>query len=305
MSHDPSLVETIKTHFAWKSSAQLRAIVQANDDEQWSTEAIAAARELLLDREAGRAQEPLVVDEEPTPPSSGHAINSVAAVTGLNLLTLPLGFFVIPTNRAYLDDPIARDRPVPFGPGVAWLALATLDAAGVTSALGLRGIREATWVEGIDAAYRSSVFVTPPLADWTLAVGTALFPPDPPVAFIKPLVERLSLQFGDAQYFCTHRDVGLHIWARARGGRLVRGYGWLGDKGLTFWDEGAQTKEERKLGFQFDDARSATNGAPDENCVMQVAFLWSIDPTSLDEQYKEPLMGALGEMVPPESGNDG
>ena len=33
---------------------------------------------------------------------------------------------------------------------------------------------------------------------------------------------------------------------------------------------------------------------PDENCVMQLALLWSIDPTTLDEAYKEPAMGLLG-----------
>ena len=33
---------------------------------------------------------------------------------------------------------------------------------------------------------------------------------------------------------------------------------------------------------------------PDEGCVMQLASLWSIDPTTLDEQFKEPRMGLLG-----------
>src|SRR5437868_7385839 len=125
MSLDPDLIEKIAVSFTRKSSAQLREIAQANDPERWSGEAVAAAHEVLLDRESGRAQEPLVADEEPAPRSSGHNIDSVASVVGLNLLTLPLGFFVIPTNRTYLDDPVARDKPVPFGPKVAWLALAT------------------------------------------------------------------------------------------------------------------------------------------------------------------------------------
>ena len=65
----------------------------------------------------------------------------------------------------------------------------------------------------------ASVFVTPPLADWTLAVSTALFPPSRAETFVKPLLERLSRQFVHAQYFCTHGEVELHIWARAgRGG---------------------------------------------------------------------------------------
>src|SRR5437016_1404287 len=111
-------------------------------------------------------------------------------------------------------------------------------------------------------------------------------------AFVKPLLERLSRQFGDAQYFCTHRDVDLHVWARARKGELVRGYGWLGQPGLPLWDESGPTKEERALGFRFADGRSpaaeqapnSNGGVPDEESVMQLACLWSIDPTTLGEQ---------------------
>src|SRR5262249_43907132 len=143
------------------------------------------------------------------------------------------------------------DLPVPFGPKTAWFALETRNTNAVANALGMQGVQAATWAEGIGAAYQSSVFVTPPLADWTLVVGTALFPPDRADLFVKPLVERLSRQFGDAQYFCTHRDVELHVWARARKGRLVRGYGWLGQKSLTLWEEGAPTREEQDIGFDL------------------------------------------------------
>ncbi len=115
-------------------------------------------------------------------------------------------------------------------------------------------------------------------------MGTALFPPDRAEAFVKPLLQRLSRQFGDAQYFATHRDVEMHIWARARKGELVRGYGWLGEKNLTLWNEGAPTKEERGRGPRI----------PDESCVLELACLWSIDPTTLNEQFKEPVMGMLG-----------
>src|SRR5262249_45269756 len=35
---------------------------------------------------------------------------------------------------------------------------------------------------------------------------------------------------------------------------------------------------------------------PDEDCVMQLASLWSIDPTTLSEEYQEPAMGLLGSL---------
>ena len=92
-----------------------------------------------------------------------------------------------------------------------------------------------------------------------LGAKHALVPQDRVAVFIKPLLERLSEEFGEAQYFCTHRDAKLHCWARARQGRLIRGYGWLGQKGLTLWDEGEPTKAESPLacGLRIVDPRSA------------------------------------------------
>src|SRR5258708_36891679 len=146
-----------------------------------------------------------------------------------------------------------------------------------------------------------------------MGVGTRLFPPKRVDMFAKPILDRLSQQFGDAQYFCSHQDVGLHVWARARNGRLVRGYGWLGQKDLTLWDEGGQTKEERDLGFRFLDGRSPAvehghsidHNHPEESCVMQLAYPWSVDPTTLDEQFKEPVMGLLGKVAWGESMTSG
>jgi hypothetical protein len=326
MSQDRDLIDNIKANFARKSSAQLQEIMRADDPERWSAEAIAAAGEVFKDRLAGRAEEPQVAEEEPAPPyrygPTDIAVGALASLTGL--LT---GYLIIQYYRAgRLENP---DQPLPFGPRTAWLALDSTDTEAVAKALGLREVRDVNWAQGVEAAYQSSVFITPPLGDWTLAVSTALFPPDRVEGFVKPLLERLSRQFGDAQYFCTQQDIELHAWARARKGRLVRGYGWLGQASLTLWDEGAPTKEERDLGFHFfnptsicespkqrskeerdrgghfmngplPEIKQSDGGAPkdltvpDENCVMQLALLWSIDPTTLDEAYKEPAMGLLG-----------
>jgi hypothetical protein len=252
MSHDRHLVDTIRAHFARKSSAQLQEIAQANNQERWSPEAMLAAQEVLQERMAGRAQEPLVAEEEPPPPPVHLDPYSLAFLAlGAAFLTSLSGHVHIPHLRIDYagDDDIDPDLPVPFGPKLAWLALETTDTEAIATALGLGEALAATWAQGVEAAHQSSVFVTSPLADWTLAVGQALFPPDRVDAFVKPLLERLSRQFGDAQYFCTHRDFELHVWARARQGRLVRGFGWLGERRLTLWDEGGLTNEERDLGL--------------------------------------------------------
>ncbi|MFL5241972.1 MAG: hypothetical protein ACJ8FY_07675 [Gemmataceae bacterium] len=278
MSHDPDLLDTIKRRFARKSSAQLQEIVQAGNHERWSPEAIEAAGEVLRDRMSGLTQEPEVAEEEPPAPPYHYEPKEITLGVLAGLL---IGHLVIPYYRT-IERP---DLPVPFGPKMAWLAMETTDTDSVATALGLQETQATTWVGGIDGARQAFVFVTPPLADWTLAVGAALFPPDRADAFVKPLLERLSQPFGDAQYFCTHRDVELHIWARARKGRLVRGYGWLGEKATTLWDEGPPTKEERALGFDT---------SPNEEFVMQLASLWSIDPTSLDQEFEEPATGIRG-----------
>jgi hypothetical protein len=303
MVPDRHLIDVIKTHFERKSSAQLREIVQANDPERWSPEAVAAAAEVLQDRRAGRGQEPEVAEEERPPPPRPQDPYSIAflALGMLSGLGGHLHVHVHPVDYAGSPDP---DLPVPFGPKMAWLALDTTDTEAVSAALGLQEGRAGTWAEGIEAAHQSAVFITPPLADWTLAVGTALFPPDRVEAFVKPLLERLSRQFGEAQYFCTHQDAGLQVWARARRGRLVRGFGWLGVNSLTLWDEGAQTKEERDLGLPFsagpsspaDQGQKPNVALPTEERLMQLACLWSIDPTGLDEQFKEPAMGLVGQL---------
>jgi hypothetical protein len=297
MSLDRNLLETIKAQFARKSSAQLREIAQSNNQQRWSPEAIAAASEVLQDRNAGRAEEPQVAEEEPAPPSLHYEPEEVALGVLAGLLT---GVLVVPYYRRV--DPTDPDLPVPFGPKLAWLALDSRDTHAVAAALGLREAQDTTWAEGLQAARQSSVFVTPPLAHWTLAVGTALFPRERAATFVKPLLERLSLQFGDAQYFCTHRDVKLHVWARARKGRLVRGYGWLGQNNLTLWDEGTPTKAECALGYQFVEGRSEKGTSPGENCVMRIAKHWSINPLSLGEEFKEPDMGLQGSVAWAERG---
>jgi hypothetical protein len=311
MSADRDQVDAIKAHFARKSSAHLREIVETRDPARWSPEAVVAAEEVLQDRQAGSADEPLVPEPDPPPPPAALDPYSVGFMA-LGMLAVPVlgGVLRVTTYRVDYTGSEDPDLPIPFGRKSAWIAVETCDTEEVAVVLGLRGVRSATWAQGIKAAYESAVYVTPPVAEWTLAVGTALFPPDRVAAFVKPLVERLSQEFGDAQYFCTHEDVGLHVWARARRGRLVRGYGWLGAKELTLWDEGTPTREEYDLGLApygrlslaAGDEGSTAPRRPDDAAVIQLACLWSMDPTSLDGQVKELTPGIVGEVAWAEGG---
>ena len=295
MSLDPHLIERIKESFARKSSAQLQEVVNDKFSERWSREAVVAAGEMLRARQAGRATEPLVPEEEPEPPACHYDPDELAWGVLSGLLT---GIVHIPyTEFGPVENP---DLPIPFGKGMAWLAVESTGTRAVAAALGMKRARETTWEEGVRAAHQGSVFVTPPLGDWTLVAGTGLFPTGRIDGFIKPLLEKLSKQFGDAQYFCSQETVGLAAWARAQKGALLRGLGWLGQTGTTLWNEGTPTKDERRIGLLFPVVPDSTKAGkeeaapPDENCVMGLASYWSIDPSTLDELFKEPLPGLLG-----------
>jgi hypothetical protein len=298
MKIDRAIVERIKGNLAQYSPEELQQIIDSQDQNRWSAEAVTAACEVFQVRNTGLSFDPTRTnDTEENPSVNVQSTDSMAWVTAMNALALPLGFLVLPLNREVEDDPIDRDIPVPFGPESAWIALDTTDTAAVANLLGLKDIRSATWAEGIAAAGQSCVFVTPPLGEWTLVVSARLFPPPQFAEFVSILLEGLGRNFSDAQYFCTSTRMDLHVWARSLDGRLIRGYGLTGAGTAGEWNEGARTDEERELGLFGDDEGKEASEFQELNSeerVLMLASCWSIDPSTLDEQYKEPVMGLLG-----------
>lgn len=295
MNLDRTLVEKIKGHISQYTAEQIQEIVDSQEQGRWSAEAIEAAREVLHDRKAGLTFESFDSEHaEEEPAATTHTTDGLGWLVAMNAIALPFGFVVLPINRHVEDDPIARDHPVPFGPESAWLALDTTDTAAVAKALGLRGVRTASWAYGVAAAARSAVFVTPPLGEWTLVVSASLFPPPRVGEFVTILLEGLGRRFADAQYFCTSANADLHAWARARNARLVRGHGRSGTGAQ--WDVGEPTEEERELGlFETPNEDEGEQTLTDEDRVLSLAAFWSVDPSSLNEHFKEPVMGLVGD----------
>jgi len=188
---------------------------------------------------------------------------------------------------------VEPDSPIPFGYKCAWLAIKTDDSQDVVQALGLLNVRKCGWQKGIEAAYNGEVFVSPPIKGWVLAVSFSLpeildkTRPDQ----LSPLVKTLGKKFAEFQYFGTHRVVEYHGWLRATKGEIVRRYAYLGERGETLCDEGKRSDEETQLGLIFNESR-----LPGEECVMQLAGAWSIDPTRLDELKLEKSVGYLGSL---------
>jgi hypothetical protein len=308
MSADAKLVEEIKHHFSRKTSAQLREILQCADKERWSPEAFAAADELLMERRQGSADEPATPEPERLPPTGPNRA-ALAMIFGMAhfggpALAALAAMACKPKLLSIFDAPPPDDCPIPFGSDTAWLAVFSKETGAVAASLHLHDAESATWKDGLAASNEQSLFVTPPLADWTLIVGKILFPPTEIEFFIRSFLEILSRQFDDVQFFCNRGDNGLNAWARARKGRLIRGYCWSGEKKQTIWEFGDPTKEERDLALDTlppqvehsDDRAGGIQIIPDDQTVFQLAYLWSIDPSNLTPEYKEPVTGIVGQV---------
>jgi hypothetical protein len=137
------------------------------------------------------------------------------------------------------------------------------------------------------------------------------------------LFSRLMQRFDDVQFFGSHRVVDFVAWARAVKGKPTRIFAWSGSDGAVLANIGEQTPEEAKLGFSNlsglspSDAadkifaieeeqaveedklvssghsrreawtrvrQNGRGGFPEETDVVELAALWSVDPTVLDDQ---------------------
>src|SRR5262249_48255445 len=145
MTPDRILIDTIKETFTDYASTLLQEIAQSHDHERWSREAVVAAREILADRAAGGAREPLLPQEpEPAPPPAPGP-STLGISFGLMAFTALTGGLPIPRFTVREVDESTLDQPIPFGSRVAWLAVETTDTEGVAAALGLKDARPATW----------------------------------------------------------------------------------------------------------------------------------------------------------------
>src|SRR5213080_4132818 len=129
MGLNRQLVETVKHHFAKKSTADLEEIVRLKDRDQWSEEAFVAAAEVLTERGAGRAKEPRVPVKDAPPPSADERWGVLFSAFGFAAGDLVGGLLDLTRKQA-------GDQPVAFGSDVAWLAVETRDTPAVASALG-------------------------------------------------------------------------------------------------------------------------------------------------------------------------
>ena len=175
------------------------------------------------------------------------------------------------------EEPICYG--VNFGYKTCWLAIKSQEPMKIAEKLGIVNPRSVDWQTGIDKAYQNSVFITPPVGEWILVAGTGVDDSE---------LMSLSKEFGEAQSFGTHRGSGIHAWAKAVDGQIVRSFE-SSDNGVA--ESGKPTPIERKLiDFSDEDSVMSVN----EETVMQVAAEWSINPMDLESLEGIAKSGLLG-----------
>lgn len=192
-------------------------------------------------------------------------------------------------------DQTIPDSPVGFGYKCMWFAVKTDDKHRLAEILKLKNTSDCNWEIGVKMAYNGSVFITPTIDGWTLACGWGLPHGDSKesIEAVKNILKTLSQEFGEAQFFCTHRVTEYHCWMKASNGQIERVYAYLGESGENIAIEGQPTEFEQHLNLvnSFSEEAQDENYFeqddilwPDEELVMQVAEAWSIDPSKFDER---------------------
>jgi hypothetical protein len=203
------------------------------------------------------------------------------------------------TSSGQADTASANDGeegPLEFGRKTAWLAIRSDDAQAVTRELALEDVRPESWRRAFELQEESStrsVFVTPPVEGWTLAVL------GPAVADETLDLCGLSKVFGEAQRFASHRVSDSYEWQRWVDGAPLRRYAWIGDLGEIPFDDGVPGPAEEGLlrKHQLDAELPDGITEADEDLVLNVAAAWSVDPSTIGEHAGLPGHGLLGHLA--------
>ena len=126
------------------------------------------------------------------------------------------------------------------------------------------------------------MFITPQIGDWILAIGEGIPAGDSEesVREVKEILEKLSKEFAEAQFFCTHRVVEFHCWIKAENGIVKRVYSYLGERGENIAIEGEPTEAESNYNLINTFSEEAKQDDyydredleyPDEELVMEIA----------------------------------
>ena len=186
------------------------------------------------------------------------------------------------------------DMPRPFVNFNGWLCIKGGTPREVIKTIGLKNSYEANWESGLKAAsdgFMEKVFVSPLVGGYVLVIGYIPFGVKNSVKEELAVLDKIADKFDEMSCFATQSTVDIHVWAKYVGGKLKRGYGWLGESGQVYLNEGNLTPEEFKLGYNKlitdPDCDWETVEFPDMEHVFTMAKEWGIAPDLSDVDGKE------------------
>jgi len=201
-------------------------------------------------------------------------------------------FFISQTNSFGQ----AKDKPIDFGYKMVWFAVSSKDHDKIAEILEIKNKKNCTWQEGIEAIYTSNkIYITPSIGNWTLIAGFGLPNGDSEesVEEVEHILKSLSKQFGEAQFFGTHRTSEFHGWIKATKGEVDRAYVYLGEQLETIVTKGRPTELEQAIKLFDSNSEEAQKESyfdredifyPNEEFVMKIAENWSLNPTTLSSR---------------------
>jgi len=178
------------------------------------------------------------------------------------------------------------DKALPFGSKMQWIAIKTDYREQVAAILKLNNLELANWSNGLEKASENHVFLTPNIDGWILVVGWGLGE-----IWKQPkLLEQLSREYGEAQFFLTHSGAHSHTYIRYANGEMTRHLHC--EEGEILSNEGTLTVAESSLDL--------SNALPNENLIFKIADEWSVNPNLLNQaQYADVEgLGSVGYLQP-------
>lgn len=190
-----------------------------------------------------------------------------------------------PVNQSASPYDTIPDLPRSFAHKAGWLCIKASSPEQVIEGLGLKNPKEANWESGIletDRNFMTKAFVSPEVNGYILVIGYIPFGVMRSVDMEIAALDKAAASFSEMSCFATQSVVDLHVWARYINGQMVRGYGWIGERGEIYLNRGNISAEEAALGYvdfiTDTDCDWETARFPDTDNVHAMAKAWGIAP---------------------------
>ena len=208
-----------------------------------------------------------------------------------------------------LLDPLSslvgsRRRPMLLPLPPRWMAIRSSNTSFVREMLGLDPHGGTPWSEALGRCRERAFFVSAPVDNWTLVIGSAIPDPVVDVDAAYRFLTGLSRVVGEVHFYSSDRVLNFHAWGCLRDGAVIRAYAWAGE---ALWNEGPTTLDERLLGLVCreygEDVEPVRYGEvpPEQNNTERVVLLarrWSLDPVVACETLLQMESSSLGDDGP-------